>query len=121
LLARAAAEEESLSLWAIITPYLWRLAAIMLAASCAGAWLARRAGTRHWWTASLIAFAATLLVVAFGWIVISPAWYPVAAPVLVGGGPWALWRLIRRRGSASAARALLVWAVAAIPALVLSF
>ncbi len=121
LLERAAAEEESLSLRPIILPYLWRLGAIALAAAAAGAWLARRVGVKRQWTAFLLALAATLIVIAFAWIVSSPAWYPFAAPVVVGGVPWALWRVARRRGARSAAQALATWAVASAPALVLVF
>ena len=120
LLQRAANEEESLSLWLIVRPYLWRLGGIILLAAAAGTWLARRAGVRRRWTALLLSLAATLLVVAFAWIVSSPAWYPAAAPVVVGGVPWALWRLVRRRGARSAAQAVAVWIVAALPALLLT-
>jgi hypothetical protein len=121
LRARAAAEEESLSLRAMIVPYLWRLGALMLAATAAGAWLALRAGVRRWWTAVLVALAASLLVVALAWVVVSPAWSPAAAPILLGGLPWALWRLARRRGGRPALGALVVWALAALPALVLTW
>ncbi len=121
LLERAAAEEESLSLWTIIRPYLWRLGVLILVAACAGAWLARRAGVRRVWTAALLALSATLCVIFFAWIASSPAWYPFAAPVAIGGLPWALWRLARRRGARSAAQALVTWAVAALPALALMF
>lgn len=119
LRARAAAEEESLSLWAIARPYLWRLGALVLVAAWAGAWLARRAGVKRVWTAALLAVAATLIVITFAWIVTCPAWYPFAAPVVLGGVPWALWRLARRRGLRAAARSLATWALAAIPALVM--
>ena len=46
-----------------------------------------------------MALAATLTVIIFAWIVSSPFWYPFAAPVAIGGLPWALWRLARRRGA----------------------
>jgi hypothetical protein len=119
LRGRAAQEEESLSLGVIVRSYLWRLGAIVLAATILGAWLARRFGVRRVWTATLISFAATLLVIAFAWIVTSPAWYPYAAPVVIGGLPWAVWRFARRRGLKPAAQALATWALAAAPALVM--
>jgi hypothetical protein len=119
LLTRAADEEEQLSLWAIALPYLWRLAAVLLAAAGAGAWLARLAGVRRWWTASLIGTAASTAVLALSWVITSPPWYPLAAPVVLGGLPWALWRLVRRRNLAVAFRALLAWVLATIPALLL--
>jgi hypothetical protein len=115
---RAAREEETLSLWAIARAYLWRLGAIVLAATIAGAWLVRRAGVRRIWTAAILALTATLLVVALAWVITSPAWYPLAAPLVIGGVPWALWRLARGRGVKPAALALATWALAALPALV---
>jgi hypothetical protein len=117
--ARAAAEEESLSLWAIARPYLWRLGVLVLAAAWAGAWLARRLGVRRRWTAALLALASTLMVITCAWIVTCPAWYPIAAPAVIGGLPWALWRLARRRGLNAAAQALATWMLAAAPALLL--
>jgi hypothetical protein len=120
LRSRAANEEESLSLWAIMRPYLWRLGALVLVATGVGAWFARRMGVRRWWTAALLALTASLLAVAFAWIITSPVWYPFAAPVAIGGLPWALWRLARRRGIRASAMALATWAVAALPAVVLT-
>ena len=120
-LAGAADTEEGLSLWRIARSYLWRLFVIVVAATAAGAWLAFRAGVRRIWTAAVLALSATLLVIAFAWIVTSPPWYPLAAPIIVGGVPWALWRLARRRTAGSILRALAIWALAAIPALVLVF
>ena len=117
---RVAREEETLSLWAIVRAYLWRLAAIVLAATLVGAWLARLAGVRRSWTAALIAFVATTLVVTFAWVITSPGWYPMAAPLVVGGTPWAAWRLVRQRTLAPAVKALAVWAVASLPGVLLT-
>jgi hypothetical protein len=120
LLARAAGEEETLSLWAIARAYLWRLGALLMVATVAGAGLARVAGVRRWWTAILVALVATLLVITFAWVITSPAWYPFAAPVIVGGVPWAAWRLARRRDLHLAAMALAAWALATLPGLLLT-
>ena len=119
LRTRAAEEEEQLSLWAIALPYLWRLAAVLLAASVAGAWLARRAGVRRWWSASFVGTGASVLVLVLSWIVTSPAWYPIAAPAALGGLPWALWRLVRRQGIPAALQSILAWLVATVPAALL--
>jgi hypothetical protein len=91
----------------------------VLVATIAGAWLARRAEARRIWTATLIAFASTLIVITLAWIVTSPTFYPFAAPVVIGGLPWAAWRLAHRQGARAAAMALLTWALAAVPALML--
>jgi hypothetical protein len=120
LQARVADEEQTLSLWKIAQTYLWRLTVIVLAATIAGAWLARRAGVRRMWTATLIALGATLIVIAFAWIIISPTWYPFAAPAVVGGIPWGLWRIARRRALTPALQALAIWTLAALPALILT-
>lgn len=120
LTGRAARDEETLSLWVMARAYLWRLGAILVAATVAGAWLARLAGVRRRWTAALVAATATLLTITFAWVITSPAWYPLAAPLVVGGVPWAAWRVARRRGTRAAAMALAAWALAALPGLVLT-
>lgn len=120
LQARAADEEQTLSLWKVAQTYLWRLTAIVLASTLAGTWLARRAGVRRIWTAALVASGATLIVFAFAWIVISPAWYPFAAPAVLGGVPWGLWRIARLRAIKPALQAIAIWMLAAVPALLLT-
>jgi hypothetical protein len=120
LTARAAREEESLSLSVIVWAYLWRLGVMVAAATFAGAWLARRAGVRRRWTAALVGVTATLVVVTFAWVITSPDWYAFAAPVALGGMPWAVWRLARQRRVAPAAMALAAWALAGLPAVVLT-
>lgn len=68
-----------------------------------------------------MALTASALVIALAWIITSPPWYAPAAPLVLGGLPWALWRLARRQPVAAAARAVLVWALAAVPALIVAF
>ncbi len=120
LRARAASDEESLSLTAILLPYLWRLIAVLALTTAAGAWLARRFGARRWWSAAAVALVSSLAVIVLAWIVTSPPWYPIAAPVVLFGAPWALWRLVRQRAPRAAAVALAVWAAASIPAVFIS-
>jgi hypothetical protein len=113
-------DEETLDVWAIVRGYLLRLSAIVLMATLTGAWLARTAGVRRYWTASLVSATATALVIALAWVITSPGWYRAAAPVLLGGVPWAAWRLAQGCGVRAAATALVTWALAAIPGLVLT-
>jgi hypothetical protein len=120
LRARAASEEESLSLAAILRPYLWRLITLLTLTTAAGAWLARRAGARRWWSATAVALVSSLAVIALAWAVTSPPWYPAVAPVVLFGAPWGLWRLLRQRAPRAAAVALAVWAAASIPAVLIS-
>ncbi len=120
LRARAASEEESLSLTAILRPYLWRLIAVLVLTTAAGGWLARRVGARRWWSATAVALVSSLAVITLAWVVTSPSWYPIAAPVVLFGVPWALWRLVRQRAPRAAAMALAVWIAASIPAVLVS-
>ena len=117
LRSRAADEEETLSLPVILASYVWRLLGLAAMTTVAGAWLARRAGARRIWTAALMALAGSLLVIALAWVIVSPPWYPYAAPVVIGGVPWALWRAARRESARAIAQPLLIWALASVPAL----
>ena len=117
LRSRAADEEEALSLTVILTSYIWRLLGLAAITTMAGAWLARRAGARRIWTAAAIALAGSLLVIALAWVISSPPWYPYAAPVVVGGLPWTLWRAAHGRPLSAIAQPLLIWAIASVPAL----
>jgi hypothetical protein len=119
-LRSASGEAESLTLWAIARPYLARVGALILAASLTGAWLARRVGINRWWTAFIISSTATVIVVALAWVISSPVWYPAATPIIFGGIPWGAWRLANGRGVAAAWAAVGAWAVAAVPALILT-
>ena len=120
LRARAASEEESLSLTTILLPYLWRLIAVLALTTAMGAWLARRVGARRWWSATAVGLISSLSVIALAWVITSPPWYPAAAPVVLFGTPWGLWRLVRRRAPRAAAIALAIWAAASIPAVLIS-
>ena len=119
-LRRTSDAEESLSLWTVVRPYLWRFAAYVAAAAALGAWLAHRACAVRWRWAVPCGLLSALLVFALSWVVISPPWVPLAAPLLVGGLPAASWAAFRRRSWRGAAGALAAWAAAAVPAVVLS-
>jgi hypothetical protein len=119
LRTRGTDEEESLSLWRILSPYLWRLLALALMAAAAGAIVVRRRGVRRWWTGLLVAGGATVLAIAAGWLVVGPWWLPLAAPAVIGGLPWGIWRAARRRTATPLLGSPAVWASAALPAFVL--
>jgi len=119
-LRRASDVEESLSLWAVARAYIWRLLAYVLTAAALGAWLAHRVCAIRWRWAIPCGLLSAILVFALSWIVVSPPWVPLAAPVIVGGLPAASWAAFHRRSRRGAARVLAAWAAAAIPAVVLS-
>ena len=54
-----------------------------------------------------------ILVFGLSWVVISPAWMPLAAPLLVGGLPAAAWVAFRRRSWREPALTLAAWLMAA--------
>lgn len=112
--------EESLDVTAIMLSYMWRLVAIVLVSMVVGAGLARRAGVKRWWAAALISLAASLLVVALAWIVTCPPWYPLAAPVVLGGAPWAIWRFLHGRKWRDVFESLTAWIAAMLPAMILT-
>jgi hypothetical protein len=113
-------DEETLDVWAIVRAYLLRLGALGLVATLTGAWLARRAAVRRHWAAAFVSGTATAIVILLAWVITSPGWYRVAAPVVLGGAPWAGWRLAQGCGIQSAMRPLVAWALAALPAWVLT-
>jgi hypothetical protein len=112
--------DEPPDLTVILRSYLWRLAAIVLVSMIVGAGLARRAGVERWWTAAFISLSASLLVVVLAWIVTCPPWYPLAAPVVLGGAPWAIWRFLHGRKWREVLRPLTAWIAAMLPAMILT-
>ena len=118
---RGQAEDESpLSLRALAQAYLWRLAVYVLAAAAAGAWLAHRACGLRWRWAVPCGLLSATLVFGLAWVVVSPAWMPLASPVAIGGVPAAAWATWRRRSWRQGALAAAAWLAAALPAAVLS-
>jgi hypothetical protein len=109
-------EEESLSLAALVRAYVWRLLLYVFVAAAAGAWLAARLCRVRWRWAVPCGLLSAVLVFALAWVVVSPAWLPPAAPVVVGGIPSAAWTLVRRRSVREGLLAAAAWAAAALPA-----
>jgi len=63
---------------------------------------------------------SALLVFGLAWVVTSPAWWPLAAPLAVGGIPSAFWAGLRRGSWGASALAAAAWVAAGLPAAVLS-
>ena len=119
-LLRASDAEESLGLTALVVAYAWRWLAYVLAAAAAGAWLAHRTCSLRWRWALPSGLVSALLIFALAWVVESPAWMPLAAPLVLGALPSAAWAGLRRRSWKGAVLAACAWAAAAVPAAALA-
>ena len=119
-LRRADEVEDSLRLSTLVRSYAWRLLAYLLLAAGVGAWLVRGTCGVRWRWALPCGFLSATLVFGLAWIVISPPWWPLAAPVVVGGVPAAGWVGLRQRSWRTATWAAAAWLVAGLPAAVLS-
>ena len=112
--------EDSLSLSTLVRSYVWRLLAYVLCSAAAGAWLAHRTCGVRWRWAVPCGLVSALLVFGLAWVVTSPAWWPLAAPLAVGGIPSAFWAGLRRGSWGASALAAAAWVAAGLPAAVLS-
>jgi hypothetical protein len=113
--------ESSVSIWGLLRGYVWRAAAIWLIATLTGT----VAGAKVRKTSAMRALprgaAASLLVLAFTWVVVGPGWLPpVLVPALFAGMPAALWQLARQRTWRFAATGIVAWVIAAVPAALLT-
>jgi hypothetical protein len=113
-------EEDSLSLSTLVRSYVWRLLAYVLVSAAAGAWVAHVTCAVRWRWAAPCGLVSALLVFGLAWVVTSPVWWPLAAPLAVGGIPAAVWAGLRRRSWRASALAAAAWVVASLPAAVLS-
>lgn len=114
--------EEGINLGAMVMSYVWRALIILLSASAAGAFLYRRARAGGWLRAAINGFTASILVLVLAWMTTGTgARVAFLGPVLLFGVPAALWQLARHRRYAQAARILLAWMGAAIPAILLAY
>jgi hypothetical protein len=116
----AADDGESLSFAPLIRSYVWRLLAYLLLAATAGAALAHRLCEVRWRWALPCGVLSATLVFALAWVVVSPAWWPLAAPVVAGGLPAAAWAGLRQRSWREASLAGIAWLAASLPAALLS-
>jgi hypothetical protein len=122
LQSSAADIETGLSLAPILMSYAQRAVIILALASVAGALLYGRIRATRWLRRAMNGFGASLLVLMLAWL--TPGTNAAIAflgPMILFGLPASLWQLFRGRGSAQAARVLVAWAAAAIPAILTTY
>ncbi len=111
------AMEHSLSLMAVMKPYLYRAIAWLIVCALLGATL-YRAARRIWWPRlALNGLGVALVGLAAAWLLMPQAWVAWApwAPLALFGLPGAVWRLARTRSGQEAGRVLAAWALACLP------
>jgi hypothetical protein len=118
----SAESETVLSLSIILWSYGRRALILLTIASIAGAILYRSVRSVGWFRAAVNGLASSLLVLGLAWLTTGtrPHIAFLAFLVLLGV-PAALWSLGRYREWSKAARVLLAWAVAGIPAIALAY
>ena len=118
----SAKEENELNLSTILWSYGRRALILLAVASLAGAMLYARVRPVGRFRAALDGLAASSLVLGLAWITNGTrAHVAYFGPVILLGVPAALCHLGRHRQWPEAARVLLAWAVAAIPAILLAY
>jgi hypothetical protein len=111
------AEEGSLSIKAIVLPYVWRALRVWLACAVLGAVFYRGARRVSWWRLGLNGLAASLAALLAGWTIDNGTGVlALAVPIAVCGVPAALLAAWRTRSPRRAALALGAWAAASLPA-----
>ena len=122
--ANAAQDIEALDLARLVRPIIVRAVAWTLICAVAAAVLSRLVRPRRFWRVAVNGLAAATFGLLPAWVLGSALQYgdrPVDAtlfvflPALVFGVPAALWQLARRRAT-EAARDLLAWVLACLPA-----
>ncbi len=113
---------EGINLRAIMMSYVWRALLVLVLTSAAGAFLYWRARQVGWVRSIINGFAASFLVLVLAWMTTGTgARTAFLVPVVLFGVPAALWQLARRRKYSQAARVLLAWMGAAIPAILVAY
>lgn len=116
-LAAAGEDEASLSIRAILMPYLWRAVYVLLGAAVAATFLYRAVRRSRWWRLPFNGIAAALVGLLAGWTLDQGSGaVALIAPVVIFGIPGALWRAYRTRSGRDALTVLAAWAAAALPA-----
>lgn len=109
----------SLDLMRLLRPYLYRAAAWIVACALAAALLYRASRRLGWLRLALNGLAAASVGLLATWVVAPGPWAPLL-PLVLFGLPGAAWQLARSRRVAGPARVLAAWALACLPALVVT-
>jgi hypothetical protein len=109
-----------LDLRAILMPYAWRASGAIGFATILGALLCRLVLRSTWFRCGARGLGAASVGLAAAWLLNAPpAAAAIAVPVILFGGPEALWKLARSRKPGLALRALTAWIAACLPAALL--
>jgi len=109
------------SLPRVVVSYLWRVLTVLLAASISGGMFYRRVRRSGLFRSVTNGLAVSFLVVALSWGVVgAEGFLGYLLPVLIFGLPSMLFQLARRRWQLAFPE-LLAWAVAALPAKLLTY
>jgi hypothetical protein len=117
--AAAAEEDASLSLTAIVEPYLWRAVLWIGVCAAAGALLYRTARPVWWPRLAVNGLAAAAVGLLSTWVFMTNPWLPFL-PLVAFGLPGAAWQVARFRSAAGAGAVLAAWFLACVPALVVT-
>jgi hypothetical protein len=110
-------EEGSLSINAIVMPYVWRALKVLLACALIAAVCYRVVRQVSWWRLPLNGIAAAFVGLVAGWTIDNGTGVlALAAPVAIFGLPGALIALWRRGSPRHAGMVLAAWAFAAVAA-----
>lgn len=102
----AAEERPSMSVRAILLPYLRRAIVLIVACAVMSAAAYRAIRLARWWRATINGLAVAIVGLAAGWMIEGPAAIPIVAPLILCGMPAALIALWRTRSPQRAGRVL---------------
>jgi len=112
-------ESVSLDLMGLLRQYLYRAAVWILVCAVASALLYRTIRRLRWLRLGLNGLAAAAVGLLVAWILAPGPWAPLL-PLAIFGLPGAAWQLVRSRAGARPTRVLAAWALACLPALIVT-
>ena len=112
-------EGVSLDLMSLVTPYLYRAGAWILLGALASALLYRMVRRLGWLRLALNGLAAATVGLLVTWVLAAGPWAALL-PLALFGLPGAAWQLFGSRPGARPARVLAAWALACLPALIIT-